>query len=103
MSDLFETKKNQLIHDLRAVIHDAQALMQSTPNECRVNSEELKNAMEKKLSHALNQLHQMELNTNEKITHSALQTKNYIEQHPLQAVGISAGIGVLIGLLIKYR
>ena len=48
MSDHFEAKKIQLIHDLRTVIHDAQALMQSTPNECRVNADELKNSMEKK-------------------------------------------------------
>lgn len=103
MSDHFEAKKIQLIHDLRAVIHDAQALMQSTPNECRINSDELKNSMEKKLNHALSQLQHMELHASEKIMHSAKQTKAYIEHHPIQAIGISAGVGVLIGLLIKHR
>jgi ElaB/YqjD/DUF883 family membrane-anchored ribosome-binding protein len=103
MSDHFEAKKIQLIHDLRTVIHDAQALMQSTPNECRVNADELKNSMEKKLNNALSQLHHMELNASEKITHSAIKAKDYIEHHPIQAIGMSAGVGVLIGLLIKNR
>lgn len=101
MSDKFESQKGQLIHDLRAVIHDVQALMQTNAEEYRGDSEELKKSIQQKLSHTMGQLHQMERQASEQIAHSAQQAKAYVEHHPLQAISISAGIGLLIGLLIK--
>lgn len=76
MSENFEAQKNQLIHDLRAVVHEAQALAQSKSRECKAN-------------------------TDEKIRHTAEKTEAYVQSHPMRALGISAGIGLLLGLLIK--
>ena len=103
MSENFEAQKNQLIHDLRAVVHDAQALAQFKSRDCKANSDELKKTLTEKLSHVMNQLHHMEFHSNEKIHHTAQKTEAYIDSHPWRALGISAGVGLLVGLLIKRR
>lgn len=103
MSENFEAQKIQLIHDLKTVIHDAQLLIQSKSHDCKVNSEELKKSMAQKLSDAIEQLHHIEFHTNEKINHAAQKTKAYVLYHPIKALGISAGVGLLIGILMKRR
>lgn len=103
MSENFEAQKIQLIHDLRTVIHDAQALMQSKSHDCKVNSDELKNSMAQKLSLAIDQLRHMEFHANEKINRAAQKTQTYVQCHPIKALGISAGVGLLIGILMKRR
>lgn len=103
MSENFEAQKNQLIHDLRAVVHDAQALAQSKSRECNANSDELKSTLSEKLNRAMNQLHHMEFHSSEKIRDAAQKTEAYVQSHPMRTLGISAGIGLLLGLLIKRR
>ena len=101
MPDNFEAKKIQLIHDLRSVIHDAQELIQTKSNDYKIKPDEVKDSMTEKLNQAMDQLRRMELKANAKIENVTQQTENYVQHHPLKALGLSAGIGILIGLLIK--
>lgn len=103
MSENFEAQKIQLIEDLRIVIHDAQTLMQTKSHDCKINSAELKNSIAQKLNLVIEQLSHMESRANEKINRAAQKTQAYVQRHPIKALGIAAGAGLLIGILMKRR
>lgn len=103
MSDQLETRKVQLIHDLRTVIRDTQALMHAAMADGKDGSEMLKKTIASELGEAMERLQRLESDVSDAFRHSAQRTKHYVQTHPVQAVGISAGIGLLIGLWIKRR
>ncbi len=103
MSDRFETRKMQLIHDLRTVIRDTQSLMNAALADGKDGSEMLKKSIATELGGAMERLQRLEADVGDAVRHSAERTKTYVQNHPVQAIGISAGIGLLVGLWIKRR
>ncbi|MEY2619423.1 MAG: hypothetical protein RL522_2425 [Pseudomonadota bacterium] len=103
MSDSLEARKMQLIHDLRTVIRDTQALLHASQDEGKSGLQDLKKSMSEELERTVERLRRMEAYASEAISHSAQEVKGYVQRHPVQAVGISAGIGLLIGILVRRR
>jgi len=101
MSTTTEAQRMQLVEDLKTLVRDAQSLIQSTANDYQASSEDIKNSMTHKLHQAMEQLHHLEHCHRERLMHSAQKAQTYVSNHPLQAVGISAAVGLLLGLLIK--
>ena len=95
--------KEQLIRDFKVVIADAEALIKATANQggeavanLRVKAEESVAAAKEKLAEAQDALI-------EKGRIAAKATDDYVHEKPWHAVGIAAGIGLVIGLLIGRR
>lgn len=95
--------KEQLIRDFKVVIADAEALIKATANQggeavanLRVKAEESVAAAKEKLAEAQDALV-------EKGRIAAKATDDYVHEKPWHAVGIAAGIGLVVGLLIGRR
>lgn len=95
--------KEQLIRDFKVVIADAEALIKATANQggeavanLRVKAEESVAAAKEKLAEAQDALI-------EKGRIAAKATDDYVHEKPWHAVGIAAGIGLVVGLLIGRR
>lgn len=95
--------KEQLIQDFKVVIADAEALIRATANQggeavanLRVKAEESVAAAKEKLAEAQDALI-------EKGRVAAKATDDYVHDKPWHAVGIAAGIGLVVGLLIGRR
>ncbi len=95
--------KEQLISDFKVVIADAEALIRATANQggeavgnLRAKAEESLAAAKVKLADAQDALI-------EKGKVAAQATDDYVHEKPWHAVGIAAGIGLVIGLLIGRR
>ncbi len=95
--------KEQLIQDFKVVIADAEALIRATANQggeavanLRVKAEESVAAAKEKLAEAQDALI-------EKGRIAAKATDDYVHEKPWHAVGIAAGIGLVVGLLIGRR
>lgn len=95
--------KEQLISDFKVVIADAEALIRATANQggeavgnLRAKAEESLAAAKVKLADAQDALI-------EKGKVAAQATDDYVHEKPWHAVGIAAGIGLVIGLLIGHR
>lgn len=95
--------KDQLIQDFKVVIADAEALIRATANQggeavanLRVKAEESVAAAKEKLAEAQDALI-------EKGRIAAKATDDYVHEKPWHAVGIAAGIGLVVGLLIGRR
>ncbi len=95
--------KEQLISDFKVVIADAEALIRATANQggeavvnLRAKAEESLAAAKVKLADAQDALV-------EKGRVAAKATDDYVHEKPWHAVGIAAGVGLVVGLLIGRR
>ena len=95
--------KEQLISDFKVVIADAEALIRATANQggeavvnLRAKAQESLAAAKVKLADAQDALI-------EKGKIAAQATDDYVHEKPWHAVGIAAGVGLVVGLLIGRR
>jgi ElaB/YqjD/DUF883 family membrane-anchored ribosome-binding protein len=100
MSERFATQKGQLIDDLKTVVSDVQDLVRASSSD---GSEALKQSVTDQLAKAMDRLHRLEDHASAVLTHSARSAQTYVQVHPLQALGLSAALGVLVGLLVRRR
>ena len=95
--------REQLMSDLKTVIQDAEAWLR---NGGQLTGDELKAAkakFEQTLSAAKESLGEYQHTVVEKTKEAARATDEYVHDHPWRAVGIAAGIGFVIGMLIGRR
>ena len=95
--------KDKLVADLRVVVSDAEELLAATANQTGEKIAELRSRMQDNLRGARIKLADAEAAVREKTRQVAKATDNYVHENPWKAIGISAGIGVIVGLLISRR
>jgi ElaB/YqjD/DUF883 family membrane-anchored ribosome-binding protein len=103
MSDLLEARRMQLIHDLRTVIRDTQALVRASVEDGKSDADGLKQSIAADLGRAMERLQRLEADAETAIKHSAQHAQIYIKDHPVQAMGVAAALGLLIGLWARRR
>jgi ElaB/YqjD/DUF883 family membrane-anchored ribosome-binding protein len=94
---------DQLIDDLTAVIRDAENLLRATAAHTGDRVEEMRARAEESVRHAKERLAGIE---EEAVRHAralAGEADEYVRGNPWQAVGIAAGIGLVLGLLLTRR
>lgn len=102
-SEMTEVTKEQLIADFKVVVADAEALLKATANQggdaliaLRARAEESLAVAKEKMADAQDALL-------EKSKAAATATDDYVHENPWKAVGVAAGVGLVIGLLIGRR
>jgi ElaB/YqjD/DUF883 family membrane-anchored ribosome-binding protein len=95
--------KEQLISDFKVVIADAEALIRATANQGGEAVVNLRAKAEESLAVAKVKLNEAQDALVEKGKIAAQATDDYVHEKPWHAVGIAAGIGLVVGLLIGRR
>ena len=106
-----EVTREKLLKDLHAVVAETEQLLRDTATvggdkvaSWRVGVEQnLKAAKEKlgRVEHAVAaKAWEMERAVVEKAKEKAMATDAYVHEKPWQAIGITAGVGVLVGLAV---
>jgi len=95
--------KEQLISDFKVVIADAEALIKATANQGGEAVSNLRAKAEESLAVAKEKLADAQDALIEKGRVAAKATDDYVHEKPWNAVGIAAGVGLLVGLLIGRR
>ncbi len=101
MSDPVTTAK--LLEDLQAVVRDAEALLQETATHTGERVAAVLARAEESLQQAKTRLSETQDEVLQSARDAAQATENYVKQNPWQSLGIAAGVGVLIGLLLRRR
>jgi len=94
---------SQLIDDLTAVIKDAESLLRVTAAQTGDKVEEIRARAEETVRNAKARLGEVEEQAIARAREMAGDADEYVRGNPWQAVGIAAGIGLLIGLLMARR
>lgn len=106
MIDAIPTKSSthdKLLDDLRTVVSDAEQWLRQGSH---LTGEELiaaKDKFERSLRIAKDDIIRVEEALVAKTKEAAKATDEYVHEHPWQAVGIGAAIGVVLGMLIARR
>ena len=94
---------SQLIDDLTAVIKDAESLLRVTAAQTGDKVEEIRARAEETVRNAKARLGEVEEQALERAREFAGEADEYVRGNPWQAVGIAAGIGLVIGMLMSRR
>ena len=98
-----EVTKAELVAEFKAVIADAEALIKATANQGGEKVDQLRSQAEASLASAKDKLDDLHEDLIEKGREAVKATDDYVQENPWKAVGIAAGIGLAIGLLVSRR
>ena len=94
-------KEEELLHDLKKVLVDVEALMDSALESKDAKLNQIKDLIQENLSHVQSQLAQTEIV--DKARTVARSTEEFIKKNPWESIGIAVGLGALLGYLSRRR
>ena len=95
--------KAQLLNDFKALVADAEALLDATANQGGEAVAQIRAQAQDSLAQAKTNLMDVQDELAAKAKAVAADADAYVHEKPWQSVGIAAGLGLLIGLLISRR
>ena len=98
-----EVTTDQLLADLKTVMNDAEALLRATSSQTGEKIQEVRARAEESLRQAKQRLMTIEDEALRRAREVADATDEYVRDNPWQSVGIAAGVGLLVGLLLARR
>jgi ElaB/YqjD/DUF883 family membrane-anchored ribosome-binding protein len=98
-----EVTTDQLLTDLKTVMSDAEALLRATSTQTGEKIQEVRARAEESLRQAKARLSSIEDEALRRAREVADATDEYVRENPWQSVGIAAGVGLLLGLLLARR
>ena len=101
--DFTNVTKEQLVRDFKVVIADAEALLKATAHQGGEALAAVRARAEGSLARAKVKLGKAQDALTEKTRVAARSTDNFVHENPWRAVGMAAGAGVVVGLLIGRR
>ena len=102
-SDFASVSKEKLVSDMKNVVADAEEILRVTAGVAGEKMVELRERIGKHLSDAKLRLADAEALMVDKARAAASATDNYVNENPWQAVGMAAGVGLVLGLIISRR
>lgn len=103
MNTTSEVSRQKLVADLKVVIADAEELLRATAGQAGEKISVARERIQASLAAARVKLSDAERVVLERSKEAAHATDEYVHEHPWTAVGVAAGIGLVIGLLIGRR
>ena len=101
MTEQVTTEK--LFQDLQIVVRDAEALLKATAGQAGEKLQEARAKTEESLRQAktrIESLEQAALNSGKEMVNSA---EDYVRQNPWQSIGVAAGVGLVLGVLLSRK
>jgi ElaB/YqjD/DUF883 family membrane-anchored ribosome-binding protein len=95
--------KGKLMEDLRAVVADAEELLKATADQTGERIAAARGKAEESLKAAKARLDEQEAAVMAKTKAAAKATEDYVRANPWKAVGITAAIGFVLGILVVRR
>ncbi|TBU74669.1 DUF883 domain-containing protein [Pseudomonas daroniae] len=95
--------KEELLEEFQALVRDTETLLQHSASLVGDQAEELRAQIRDSLGRARSTLKNTEESVVLRGKAAVGATEDYVQTHPWQTIGIAAGIGILIGMLISRR
>lgn len=102
-TDLSAVSKEKLVTDLKVVVADAEELLRATASSAGEKVSELREKIQDRLRDAKIRLADAEAALVDKTKAAARATDDFVHENPWKAVGIAAGVGLLLGVIIGRR
>jgi ElaB/YqjD/DUF883 family membrane-anchored ribosome-binding protein len=95
--------REKLINDFKVVVHDAEELLKATASDLGEKANAARHRIEHSLKEARHRLATAESIVTDRTKEAAEATDQFVHENPWKSVGIAAGIGLVVGILIGRR
>ena len=96
-----EATRDKLVLDLKVLIDDAEELLRATASQAGESVGAVRQRIEQSVQEGKRSLAEAEDLLLNKSEEAAKATDEYVRENPWGAVGIAAGVGLVLGLLIR--
>lgn len=96
-----DISKEKLMQDLQLVVSDAEELLRATAGQAGEKVNIARERIQESLGAAKERLAETQEAMLEKTRQAAHATDEYVHENPWRAVGIAAGVGLVVGMLIS--
>lgn len=103
MSELTTAQKDKLMGDLRVVITDAEELLRMTADQAGESAADIRSRVQTRMNQAKVDLIHLQDAAVAKVKAAGHATDEFVHENPWKSIGISAGVGLVVGLLIGRR
>ena len=103
MTETADVNKEKLIADFKVVVADTEELLRATASQAGDKAADLRVKIQSRLADAKIRLAEAEAALVDKAKLVGRATDDYVNDNPWRSVGIAAGVGLIIGLLIGRR
>ncbi len=103
MNEMTTASKDKLMNDLRVVVADAEELLRMTADQASESAAEVRGRVQAKMNQAKADLALLQETAVAKAKAAGHATDEYVHENPWTAIGIAAGVGLVVGLLVGRR
>jgi ElaB/YqjD/DUF883 family membrane-anchored ribosome-binding protein len=103
MTEMTDVSKEKLITDFKVVVADAEELLRATASQAGDKAADLRAKIQNRLADAKVRIADAEAAVIDKAKRAGRAADDYVHDNPWRSVGIAAGVGLVIGLLIGRR
>jgi ElaB/YqjD/DUF883 family membrane-anchored ribosome-binding protein len=103
MSNSVSEQQDQLVNDLRAVMRDAQQLLDSGVSSCSAQATQARQRLESALHDVRQSWAECKPNARQRLSQWQHVSDEYVHQHPWTTMGVAIGMGVAMGWLLGRR
>ncbi|WP_114969455.1 DUF883 family protein [Rhodoferax ferrireducens] len=103
MNDMTAVQKDKLMSDLRVVIADAEEMLRMTADEVGEGAADLRSRVQARMNQAKADLVHLQEAAVAKAKAAGHATDEFVHENPWKSIGIAAGVGLVVGLLIGRR
>ena len=103
MADMTTVQKDKLMNNLREVIADAEALLRMTADQAGEGAADIRSRVQTRMNQAKDDLLHLQDAAVAKAKAAGHATDEFVHENPWQSIGIAAGVGLVLGLLVGRR
>jgi len=103
VADMSNSSKQKLVSDMKVVVSDAEEILRATAGIAGEKMVDLRERIGERLQEAKLRIADAEAALVDRTKAAAHAADDYVNENPWQAVGIAAGAGLLLGLIIDRR
>ena len=94
---------DKVVTDLKVLVNDTEELIRATASQSGERNADERNRAQQAIANARNAVVRAETAVIEQARATVTRVDDSVHQHPWIAVGVGAGVGFLLGLLIGRR
>lgn len=95
--------RDDLVADVKVVLNDVETMLQQAAGASATQAQELRDRAATALRATQAKLQELQNVASESAASAARSTDDWVHGNPWRAIGIAAGVGLIVGLLVGRR
>lgn len=98
-----QSTRDRLASQLRSLADDAEEMLKAASRSGNEQLSAVRDRLERGVSTAREELSSFQEAAFDRARQTAADTDEYVHEHPWNAIGVAAGVGLLLGVLLARR